>query len=550
MYKVLIIDDEQPLREAIQILGDWDELQVGEVLEAVNGQEGLDMLRTHKPDLVMVDMKMPEMDGTELLKIIEQEFPQLPVIVISGFNDFEYARQALRSRVMEYLLKPINRQDLNQALRKGIGLLEARRQTQTESITRNIEYNMSLPKLKENIFFSLIERNYNKSSDKAFLSLIGADHEGRQYGVLVLRVLNLKTVCEKRFNSDTELLYFAISNVFNEMMEPGLTCFSFANPKEEREMIAVCTGHGGYPREWQFRSEQLLRSVVSQLHSLFGMVSAGGLGLPSNDPKKLADSYEEARLKVHSLDLLKMSGRSVVAMTEDRRTLEIPSLTSRMALLKNSLESGNPNQARTLFNDYLRQIGQASSFRLGDADRLLTELVVLFNDMSREHGVSEERMLAPREKSLRTFGMKTDFSSYEEFERVLTGILEHYGELIMQAVSSPRSFDAQDIKDYIDNHYYEDIKISQFAEKYYLSREYLMKLFKQQFGYGIHEYIQKIRMEKALKLLNDPILKVQEISEMLGYKDKNYFSKAFRNYYGISPSEHRSQLSEAKDKGK
>ena len=82
-----------------------------------------------------------------------------------------------------------------------------------------------------------------------------------------------------------------------------------------------------------------------------------------------------------------------------------------------------------------------------------------------------------------------------------------------------------------------------FTDKYYLSREYLMKLFKQEYQMGIHEYVQQLRMEKAKTLLNEEGLKIQEISEMLGYKDKNYFSKAFRNYYQLSPSEYRSQLS-------
>lgn len=541
MYKVLIIDDEQPLREAIQILGEWDRLQVGEVLEAADGQAGLDMLRACKPDLVMLDMQMPVMGGMELLKVIEQEYPQLPVIIISGYNDFEYTRQAIRSSALDYLLKPVDRQELNLALQKGIDQLEARKQTRSESISRNIAYNMSLPKLKEKLFLSLIEGSYNKNTDQASLSLIGAGDKGRYYGVLVLRVLNLQAVCQQRFNDDTELLSFAVANVFNEMTESGLTCFSFAHPKEEREMIAVYDGIGADAREWQFRAGQLLRSVVAQLHTLFGMVSVGGQGAPALDPGKLAESYEEARNSVYNVDLLKLSGRSVVGMAEDRRPMEIPSLTGRMALIKSSLENGNPHQAETLGRDYLRQIRTAAYFRMGDADRLLTELVVLCNDMAREFGIAAESMSSPGEKSIRALGLKTDFSSFDELEQVFTGILKYYGTLIMQAVCSPRPFDAQQMKDFIDHHYFEDIKISYFAEKYYLSREYLMKLFKQQFGYGIHEYVQKIRMEKALELLGNPALKVQEISEMLGYKDKNYFSKAFRNYYGTSPSEYRNQ---------
>lgn len=109
MYKVLIIDDEEPLREAINILGDWKGLGVDQVLEATDGNMGLDMLREQKIDLVLVDMKMPELNGSELLQIVEKEFPELLTIVISGYNDFEYTRQAIRSKVVDYLLKPVNR---------------------------------------------------------------------------------------------------------------------------------------------------------------------------------------------------------------------------------------------------------------------------------------------------------------------------------------------------------------------------------------------------------------------------------------------------------
>lgn len=546
MYKVLIIDDEEPLREAIRILGDWEGLQVDEVLEAVDGKSGLNMLRKHNPDVVMVDMKMPEMSGVEFLQVVETDYPELLTIVISGHNDFEFARQAIHSKVLDYLLKPINRHELNQTLRKAIGLLEAKREIRRESITRNIAYNMSLPKLKEKIYFSIIERSFKKQNNKAFLSLIGADDANLRYGVLVLRILNKESIRDSRFNSDTELLYFAVGNVINEMSDDGLQCFSFANPKQEREVIAVYTSQGGYPQELLFRSEQLVKKVVSTLSSLFGIISAGGFGPPCSDALELAESYVAARASVQAIDLLKMTGRAVIGSPGKLPVGDIHSLTGRMPILRSTLEAGNLNQAKVVLGEFLKKIRASDNFSLGDADRLIRDFVVLFNDMALELGVPADKMpsSSSRERALRSLQLKTDFSSFAEFEDRLMRILEYYGEQIRQSMTSHRPFNVEDIKDYIDNNYYEDIKISHFTEKYFLSREYLMKLFKQQFGYGIHEYIQKVRMDKARELLDDASLKIQEISEMLGYKDKNYFSKAFRNYYSVSPSEYRGQRAE------
>ncbi|WP_334072328.1 MULTISPECIES: response regulator [Paenibacillus] len=545
MYKVLIIDDEEPLREAIRILGDWERLQVDTVLEATDGKSGLEMVREHKPDLVMVDMKMPEMNGVEFLRAMETEFPELLTIVISGYNDFEFTRQAIHSKVLDYLLKPINRLDLNQALGKAVGLLEAKRQIRSESITRNIAFNMSLPKLKEKIYFSIIERSFKKQSNKAFLALIGAEEENLRYGTLVLRILNMESIRDSRFNSDTELLYFAVANVINEMSDDGLQCFSFANPKQEREIIAVYTANGGYPQELLFRSEQLLKRVVSTLSSLFGIIAAGGVGRPCDDALELADSYEAAGSSLQAIDLLKLTGKAVIGSGDKQTVRDVHSLTGRMPILRSAVEAGNLNHARTVLGEFARKVRASAFFGLGDADRMVREIVVLFNDMALELGVSPDRLPSfSGERGLRSVRVKTDFATFDEFEGLLMRTLEYYSEQIRQAMAGRRPFNVEDIKEYIDNHYYEDIKISMFTEKYFLSREYLMKLFKQQYGYGIHEYIQKIRMDKAQELLNDSTLKIQEISEMLGYKDKNYFSKAFRNYYAISPSEYRSQRAE------
>lgn len=547
MYKVLIIDDEEPLREAISILGDWKGLQVSHVFEATNGKSGLERIETDRPDLVIVDMKMPEMNGVEFLRVVEKEYPELLTIVISGYNDFEFTRQAIHSKVVDYLLKPINRQDLNLALRKAIDLLKAKREIRQESISKNIAYNMSLPKLKEKIYLSIIEGSFKKQNNHAFLSLIGGDDPNHRFGALVLRILNMEGIRDSRFNHDVELLYFAVENVINEMSGDGLQCFSFANPKQEREIIGIYRISGGYPQDWAFRSERLIKQVVSNLSKLFGILTAGGVGHPCGDPIELSGSYEAARQSLLEIDLLKMKGSAILGTQDKLPGRDIHSLTSRMPIIRNALESGNINHARTVLGEFAHKVQSSGSFSLGDADRMIREIVVLFNDMALELGVPADKTPpSSGERALRALGVGTDFATFGQFEHLLMEVLEQYSMQIREKMAGRRQFSVEDIKEYIDNHYFEEIKISMFTEKYFLSREYLMKLFKQQFGFGIHEYVQKVRMDKAQKLLDDPGLKIQDISEMLGYKDKNYFSKAFRNYYSISPSEYRNQTIEDK----
>ncbi|WP_028608473.1 response regulator transcription factor [Paenibacillus harenae] len=543
MYKVLIIDDEEPLRDAIRILGDWKGLGVDEVLEADGGRIGLDMLRKHKIDLAMVDMKMPELNGMELLQIIEREYPDLLTIVISGYNDFEYTRQAIRSKVVDYLLKPVNRNDLNQSLRKAIDVLEAKRMKESEFIKRNITLNMSLPRLKEKVYLSIIERSFKSQTNEAFLPLIGADDPGNRFTAVTLRVLNLELIRKKRFHGDIDLLHFAVANVINEIAGDHFSAFTFASPKLEREMIAVLTVKGGYTEDIAYRAMHLMKKASSTLNDLFGISAAIGIGQITDDAMDIAVSYEGAKAAISGLDLSKLKGIAVTAAAIRTAVLpvvkESQSLTSRMSIIRSMLENGNPQSAKSVISEMMNRLKASDGLSFGDADRLLRELVFLLNDIALELGAKPDRLPMRGEQELRSFGIPLDFASLEEYESLLHRIADYYSGEIRKAQTANQPFDAGDIKSYIDNHYFEDIKISMFAEKHFLSREYLMKLFKQQFGYGIHEYVQKVRMDKAKELLDDSSLKIQDISEMLGYKDKNYFSKAFRNYYSVSPSEYR-----------
>ncbi|AIQ28667.1 chemotaxis protein CheY [Paenibacillus sp. FSL P4-0081] len=546
MYKVLIIDDEEPLREAINILGDWKGLGVGQVLEATNGQAGLEMLRREKFDLVLVDMKMPELSGAQLLQIAEEEFPDLLLIVISGYNDFEYTRQAIRSKVVDYLLKPVNRTDLNHALRKAVDILEAKRKRESEFINRNITLNMSLPKLKEKMYLSIIDRSFKTQSNEAFLPLIGADGAASHFAVGILRMLNLEQVRKERFHEDRDLLHFAVTNVMNENSDGQFESFSFASPKGEREFIAIFTMKGGYGADAAFLSLHHMKKAASTLKELFGIVCAGGIGDPYSDLLSIAGSYEQAKEALDRIDLLSMKESMILqsggSMMEKPASRDNPSMTGRMPQIRSSLESGNVNHARNIFSEFVSKWKSAEHFTLGEADRTLQEFIILLNEIAAQLDAVPPQIRSSKDKGLNALGIRSDFASFEQFERVLNQIFDVYAGEISRTLSGDRSSVLENIKAYIDNHYFEDIKISMFTDKYFLSREYLMKLFKGQYGYGIHEYVQKVRMDKAKALLSDPGLKIQDISEMLGYKDKNYFSKAFRNYYDCSPSEFRLQL--------
>lgn len=543
MVNVIIIDDEEPLREAIKILGEWQSLGVTNVYEANNGKTALELLAQHSIDIALIDMKMPEMNGKQLLQELEHSYPRLLTIVISGYNDFEYTKQAIRSRVVDYLLKPINRQELNQSLRKAVDIMIARRKEEEESINQSITLNMSLPKLKEKLYLSLIDRSYTSYYSEELVKLIGVDKPNHLLAAASIYMLNMEELAKKRFKKDIDLLHFAVTNIIHDITSSYFHSFSFANPKQEREIITMISFEGSYREEMLYKLYHQMNKLSTTFKEFFQLEVVIGLGSPVTSIHELTTSFDQAKRALMSYDLKLKAGSSNVIKSEDKhqeRSVDYQSVLTRVNQLKQALETGKAMQS--FCQDIIQQLEAAQQFTLGQSEKLLSEIILMFNDVAIEFGVSSAKLPIGADEPLRMLGVEGDYSNVQQLGAILQQLVQVYKEMIDQEKQQNTGFKISDIKKYIDQYYYEDIKVTMFAEKYYLSREYLMKLFKQQYGKGIHEYVQFVRMEKAKELLADEQLKVQEISEMLGYKDKNYFSKAFRNMFNMTPSEYRQSL--------
>lgn len=547
-YSVVIIDDEEPLREAIKILGQWEELNVATIYEANNGQTALELLAKHPIDIALVDMKMPEMNGKQLLQTIEQQFPELIAIVISGYDDFEYTKQAIRSRVVDYLLKPINRQDLNQALRKATDMLAAKKQKEQETINQTITLNMSLPRLKEKLYLSLIDRSDSSYLSEDLLKLTGFEQGNQLFAAVSISMLNMEQLAEKRFKGDIDLLHYAITNIIQDLASVYFNSFSFANPKHEREIITIVSMEGQYREDMLYKLYHQMSKLTATLKDLFKLHIVVGFGMPVAAIQQLTTSYEQAKRAALSFDLMRAAGIPVIRYEErsEETGQDKKSILARVNQLKHMLETGNTAMLSTFCQTIIEQMHSADHFKLSEAEKLMDELVLILNDIALEFGVPSSKLPISSSNPLRVLSVNGDYSDIKQYGASLQRLALAYKELIDQEKRQDTGFKISEIKNYIDEHYYEDIKVTMFAEKYYLSREYLMKLFKQQYGKGIHEYVQHVRMEKAKALLAEGSLKIQEISEMLGYRDKNYFSKAFRNMVKMTPSEYRQQAEAVK----
>jgi two-component system response regulator YesN len=183
MSTLLIVDDEIWTRETVKAVIDLKSLKIEHIIEATNGEEAIEMMKTIRPDFVITDMKMPGIDGIRLLEVLEKEYPDIPVIVLSGYQDFVYTRQAIKSRVIEYLPKPVDETELNKALIKALfekGKMEQQKMGyQLFAVTRP-EIEELIQPFRHTITFSLKELNVSQFTKSIHQFLMGIDDDLKQ----------------------------------------------------------------------------------------------------------------------------------------------------------------------------------------------------------------------------------------------------------------------------------------------------------------------------------------------------------------------------------
>ena len=593
MYKVLIVDDEKPVRQAIELSGNWGDLHIGERMEASNGFEALELVKEYHPDIILLDIKMPVMDGIEFMKSAQAVAPKARFIIISGFDEFQYAQQAIEFNAIGYLLKPVIKKELNLALHKAVRALNNERQkVESELVGRKLE-NLTVPLLKEKLFTTLIESTGNHPPILAdYKALSRAGEPNMLYGVAIFSMLNFQNICLNRFQGDLFSAYFSITNVLNELSHSWSRGFSFKHNKNKHEAILVLEIPSSQEAEVKRMSTEHLTIMTCKLEELFNLYSVVALGGFYHQVEDLYASFREAEIILNSVNILQ-EGQTVFTECElDGSQVGVDNvgignagegkinggkftlLDKREKLLR-AVKSGSVEYVQDVLEEFFQIIQLAGYFSIEDARRSAKEFMMTMESILQQldirvkdvEVIKSDSINRNTEEGAGAGDWKEDHSRIGEDGGHLS---PHYrrGELTLPigSLQDLRSFtfevigkvmalvqrqqhvadklDVYEIKDFIERNYDKEIKLKYFSEKYFLSKEYLSKLFKEEFQYGIYEYLLKVRMEKAKRMLDDTSVQIQQVSERLGYNDNHYFSKAFKKYFGISPSEYRAKLSQ------
>lgn len=534
-YKILIVDDEPFIRHGINVKLDRNKLNIDEVEEAEDGIDALSKVEGFKPDIIITDIRMPEMDGLSMIKEIIQKNCIAQFIIISGFAEFEYAKKAIQFGVKNYILKPIDPEELEAAVKNITATMEEiNKDREKVSLlqevvekTRIDEFDKTLNELL-NDYSDEIE--YRAKLDKAKLNF-----KKEQF---VLAVLRIKPVSLNRigFNmNEDELFMFCIRNVINEAIINLKNVIYFKNYRAGNEFIFILNQD---KIEYNFISN-MMKDIIDLLKRYLKIESVVGIGDICSSLSLISKSYNQAEFALNERIL---KGYNKVFLFKSLKSEHKFKGTSRenmrdvlMAYFKeNDMETAS-KYIHNIFNDIIQK--DDSSFP--DLRNVCIDIYVSVKDYLYMNGHSMDMLWGEKYEFVdEVFQFDSVEEIYEWIKSSITALSKNIG--------TSNKYTGQDIVNevvsFLRTNYREDISLSLISRKYFINSNYFSRIFKEIVGKSFNDYITGMRMSKACELMKNTDLNISHISRLVGYEEPKYFSKVFKKELGMAPSEYTDRI--------
>ncbi len=540
MLKIFLAEDEVIVRETIKRMIPWEDLGFELVGEAADGEMALPLLLRQKPDLLITDIKMPFMDGLTLAKVAKKEIPGLKVVILSGYDDFNYAKQAINIGVEDYLLKPITKNALIERLTEIRSRYEHEK-TQKEYYEKFHREMQAYEKNSSRDFFeALVSGSMDMMEIYRRSEKLGLDIVAEAYNVLIF-TMN----CEEDFSGQRE--------GYSEWEAESLELLEEFFSENTSAMLFRCNifSYGVLIKGQKETIEENTRSCVSEIQRIFDrkeqkrqwFVAAGE---PVERLSQIQKSYYSASRAfshryLYDENILyydEMASMEKKNVTEDDSTylqkVDVNALNP--AILQKFLSNGLLEETENFVKDYFYAIGQEPLESL--VFRNYVTLNVRFSVMSflKEIGCDT-----------RTLEQEDTEDVLSESSKSLENAIAYAEKIISQAIAlrdqnsgnKNRSI-LKTAVDFIDSHYTEeDMSLNKAANAANVSANHFSALFSQNMGQTFIEYLTNLRMNKAKEYLRCTSMRSSEIAGEIGYKDAHYFSYLFKKTQGMTPSDYR-----------
>ncbi|WNS42349.1 response regulator [Paenibacillus sp. MMS20-IR301] len=493
--KLLVVDDEIWFREGLVQLISSNQLGWEVVGEASDGEEAMQAVELYKPDLIITDINMPAMDGLQLMEWLSRAYPEIRVIILTGYRDFEYAQRALRYGAVEFLLKPFSLDEAYHVLRKSY---EELRLKQLEVRVMKQERQTEL--FRAALFGLPCERTLREEWEQKW--------QNAEICILQVHSYNLP---EKNYTpGDISLLHYAVTNILQELLQVHQAEGIYFPLRTEAFAFLLEPGSAG---------AEYRRAVQEAVHRYIGLAT-GWLVIGTVERfEQLAEQYNEAREGLADGRASEVSAvDGFLPLKEELLSLLVTSnLAAAEQRLTEYLETAAPLGLQSCKTKIYTLVTVFASILLTDFKHL--------NAAAASEGLSPARILEMR--------------SVPELLSWAQGRSTEFLDIFRQWLGRQQDNVVVQAKQYIEAHYQDDCSLQTIAAYVHVTPNYLSNLFKKETGTGLTNYVSQLRIEEAKLLLQHTRLRMTEIAERVGFDNSSYFTVVFKQLTGESPREFR-----------
>lgn len=524
MLKVLIADDEKKICRLIEMLCDWEKLNMQVIGNAYNGIEVMEKIEELKPDIVILDIKMPGCSGIEVVKKIAENNIAVQIVIISGYAEFEYAQAAIKYGVSNYLLKPIKKNELEETLSKLSEECYKKKEQEYAS------YKLEQYRIDEN----LRRRRQYFEEIKTWSGRQSREEINREYAYSFVegffRIVIVKAHCAGKKQVDP-LIWNAIEK-YEEAIKKQLekVCSEIEIFEEENNCYIVCN----YVKEKKEQFEEELNRLVQRLaEQRFRMWEANfslAMGEEVGEIEKISDSLKSA-----------VRASKEVLIRGCEKILQ-PPVTVEAGDFSDLIKEWNSRFERAieLYDEKAaREAADGLREKLETAQGAAGEDIFHVVQTIGGHVIA---LTCQADSADRTKEFYAACDLCGSIKEILGVLGEEIASIICQAKERNKNEERKPVrlaKQYMADHYTEALTLEEVSDVAGFSSGYFSSLFKKEVGIGFNEYLVKIRMEEAKRLLKRTDMNIKDICTRVGYQDIKHFNSTFRKYAGLKPGEYR-----------
>ncbi|MDQ0227386.1 response regulator [Metabacillus niabensis] len=536
MREVMIVDDDQSVIKGLLTHIPWNTLDMTVIDSASNGEEALEKIRRHQPDILITDIYMPKLNGIELIRTINKEFPSIYIMIHSGYNHFENAREAIKYGVKHFFLKPSTVEEMEAVLSEVTQDMEAEEKQKRLMAQYNKQLKEYLSYTKDALLREMLLSKF--SLDKISIEKLELVNL-RKDALFIVASLELirPPYLTKSKERDWQLLKLSTMNIMREIISGEEEMLDKAEVNiidySDSSFVLVFIAKADTVNLTKF-SCHLSQILIENILRYLKLSSNVGVGQEKKGLNELNNSFLESQKALEVAEYQEIN--QVITYDEIKSKNENDRFSYPFDTLK-EIKTAISNKE---YNHILKIWGKFETYVMTENTPLYIVQNICFsiiNALMLEY-YSEERATENSFKMAENVMLiYQQHTSKDLMSWMSSKLVEWHNQVKDELIGKKSNKLIRGVKEYVQNYYDQEITLAEIADSLYVNKNYLSQLFKKVTGETFVTYLNRFRIEKAKEKLRQQHYMVYEVSEMVGYQNPTYFSQVFKSITGVSPSE-------------